>query len=506
MKHQLVVSLGVILILSVIVWSCVDVNNSNVPGSINYRSLIRFVNLAGDAPSSGTVTVDGASVGSVAYGGATSYLDLPAGSRTLGYASATQLVSFASDGQFTVVVHSLNGTDRFLRLDEGYSFSTNSVHKPDTTQIRFIHSGIGFAPTLLFREDSLTGTTVADAVKLLKNQPYTVLGAGSHTYYAISNGGYTATIEGSQSVPPVTTASSGTATVSLGYDDGISYSVTVTSDNSVGFSDAIYLAAHFHVGDPTVNGPVVKPIDISGQLIHFPDQAFSRADTLTQARGSASAMVLSANAARDTFYFAYTISVIADPTDTLKILSTFDGAEFRTGAPGTNGPVVRTIATGPFRDSTITDTWSTGDAQPLTKALVDSLLKGRVYIAFRTPRNVNGELRLQLAPEAMSTNTYEGTWSDISDALRDSVVAGSVYINFHTTSHPVGQIRGRLVVDPAMGQYAVATIPAASYAAGQLYTIVAGDSSATVMKLFSLTDRQGSAAKTAANGSGTAKK
>ncbi len=498
MKHQLVVSLGIILMLSVIVWSCVDVNNSNVPSSINYRSLIRFVNLAGDAPSSGTVSVDGSSVGSISYGGSTAYLDLPAGSRTLGYSGASQLVSFASDGQFTVVVHSLSGTDRFLRLDEGYTFKSNSVGLADTTQIRFVNSAVGFAPNLIFREDSLTGTDVAGSVAFLRNQPYTLVGAGSHTYYAISNGGYTATIEGGQSVPPVTTTSAGTAALTLGYDEGLAYSITVTSDNTGGYNDAIYLAAHFHVGGPTVNGPVEEPIDISKQQINFPDAAFARADTFTQASASASGMNLTANAARDTFYYAYSITVTADPTDTLKILSTFDGAEFRTGAPGTNGPVVRTIATGPFRDTTISDTWSTGDAQPLTKALVDSLLKGRVYIALRTPRHVNGELRLQLAPEPASTNTYTGTWSSISDALRDSVVAGSIYINFHTTNNPVGQIRGRLVVDPAKGQYAVTSIPATNFATGQLYTIVAADSTATNMTLLTLTDRIGSPSKVAA--------
>jgi len=74
------------------------------------------------------------------------------------------------------------------------------------------------------------------------------------------------------------------------------------------------------------------------------------------------------------------------------------GGHFHTGLPGANGPVVKAIASsGGAASATISGTWTSGDAtQPLTRALVESLLTGRVYVNFHTATNSGGEIRGQV--------------------------------------------------------------------------------------------------------------
>jgi hypothetical protein len=488
MKDHRIAFLIIIGVLPFILWSCVDVNNANIPSNINYHSLARFVNLSGDNPAAGAITVDNSPVGTVTFGNTTAYINLLAGSRRLGYSGTTQLVNFNTDDQYTVIVHSLNGAGRFLILDEGYSFKNNSIGKPDTTQIRFVNSAVGFAPTLIFKQDSLTGSTVADAVPFGKGPDYTILTSGKYIFFVISNGGYLATITGAQSVPPVTTASEGSGTFGVSFDNGVTYSIQIQSDNSPGIDGALYTSAGLYLGAIGVKGPLEYSIDVSSQTVGFPGAPLVPVDTVTKASGSTSAMTLTANAALDSFQLQYTISVTADPTDTPQVLSTFVNAEFHVGS--INGPVVRGIATGPFRDTTITDVWASSDIQPLTRALVDSLLKGSIYIAFRTQRNITGELTLRLHPDQTSTNTYTGSWGDISEALKDSIVAGRMYVKFSTIADTGGQIRGQLKVDTTAGNYGVASLDSSTYSAGALYTVVAVDSGSTTLKLFGLANRQ----------------
>lgn len=488
MNYHRIAFLFTIGILSFVIWSCVDVNNSNIPSNINYHSLVRFINVAGDNPAAGAITVDNAPVGTITYGNSTAYMSLLSGSRTLAYGGNNQLLNFVTDDQITIVVHTLNGTDRFLLLDEGYSFKNNGAGMTDTTQIKFINSAVGFAPSMIFRTDSLTGTTVAVGVPFNRAEGYVILPSGSYPLFALSNGGYLATIDGSQEIPAVTTGSSGSGTFGLAYDTGLSWSIDVTTANTGGVNGTFYSVANFHLGAPGVSGAAIQGIDVSGQTVSFPDGKFNTPDTLTRASGTTSGVVLSSNAARDSFSVNYTISVVADPTDTLQVVSTFLSAAFHRGSP--SGPVLRDIAIGPFRDSTITGTWSTADAQPLTRALVDTLLNGRVYITFTTPRHVTGELYLQLVPDPTTTNTYAGAWAGISEAMKDSIVAGKVYMNFETLTNPTGQIRGQLTVDPAAGQYGIASLPAATYGAGSMYTVIAADSGSVNLKLLPLQNRQ----------------
>jgi hypothetical protein len=73
------------------------------------------------------------------------------------------------------------------------------------------------------------------------------------------------------------------------------------------------------------------------------------------------------------------------------------GGHFHVGSPGNNGAVVRGIAeAGAAPSGIITGVWRSTDAQPLTPALVESLLTGRVYVNLHTNANPAGEIRGQV--------------------------------------------------------------------------------------------------------------
>jgi hypothetical protein len=74
------------------------------------------------------------------------------------------------------------------------------------------------------------------------------------------------------------------------------------------------------------------------------------------------------------------------------------GGHFHLGTPGRNGSVVRTTAvSGGPASGTVSGIWKSTDAtQPLTTALVESLLTGRVYVNFHTAASPAGEIRGQV--------------------------------------------------------------------------------------------------------------
>jgi hypothetical protein len=67
----------------------------------------------------------------------------------------------------------------------------------------------------------------------------------------LSNGSKV-TLSGSQEVPPVTTAASGTGTITVSPDKSVSGSITTTGIAAI--------AAHIHEGAPGKNGPVIIPM------------------------------------------------------------------------------------------------------------------------------------------------------------------------------------------------------------------------------------------------------
>ena len=83
------------------------------------------------------------------------------------------------------------------------------------------------------------------------------------------------------------------------------------------------------------------------------------------------------------------------------------GGHTHTGAAGANGPIAAVIAgSGGPAASTVSEDWSsTALTQPLTAALVDSLLARKIYANFHTASLPGGEIRGQLLPLTVTAPT-----------------------------------------------------------------------------------------------------
>ncbi len=204
---------------------------------------------------------------------------------------------------------------------------------------------------------------------------------------------------------------------------------------------------------------------------------------------------------------------------------------FYTGKPGVNGTIVKSLTTPTSTSATFSGVWKSTDAEPLTEALAESLLTGRVYINLQDSKNAAGEIRGQLSlatslhfeadyngaqespsvsatgsatgvfvldptrteidywityrgltgalslggeilTGAMGTNgpavrtialagspasaTIKGSWKTtdsqpLTDALVDSLIAGKMYSNFFTAAYGAGEIRGQLILQGGIG-------------------------------------------------------
>lgn len=482
MTHRISLSIAFICALSLIVWSCVDVSTTNITTQ-DYRSLARFYDVAVDTSGSLALTLDGATMGNLSLTQKIDYASVKAGNRTLTFAGTTQPVNFNTDEQSTVFIHPLLKGRRFLNLGEGDSKKNNALYAA-RANVRFVNLAQG--NPLSIREGSATGSAIEASVAYEAASAYDSLTVGPHTFFAVAMGSYLATINGAGAHATVATMSSASGAFDVSLDNGVVYSIADTVDNSHRF----YTAANFYMAPPGSNGPAIQAIDVSGQTITFQGASLTSTDSTIAATGTGK-FTLTSNATRDSFSLAYTVSATIDSTDTITdgyfhdaagIVRTFESSDTLTN-----------------RTATFDSVWQRSDAQSLTAALVDSLLKGKVYVDFHSKRHPTGLMRAFLMPDSFTVNTFAGQWNDstLVDSLRQKFAAGKIYVNFLTVANPAGDIRGQLTVDPAKGHYGIASLPTDStYVAGHMYTIVAAGTGSG-LKLFKLADRQVGVSKAA---------
>jgi hypothetical protein len=250
--------------------------------------------------------------------------------------------------------------------------------------------------------------------------------------------GFTASLSGAQENPPVTTGASGTGSFSLNSQrTELEYNITY-----IGMSGAL-TGGHFHTGVSGVNGPVVRGITSTGDPASATISGTWRSTDAAQPFTPALAESLLAGKLYVNFHTAANpggenrgqinlstgigyaarlngaqenppvstaasgaASIVLDASLTslrydvtyIDLSGTLTGGHFHTGAVGRNGSVVRNIATnGDPASGTIGGTWTSSDAtQPLTAAVVDSLIAGKVYVNFHTAANAGGEIRGQV--------------------------------------------------------------------------------------------------------------
>ncbi|MBI2619394.1 MAG: CHRD domain-containing protein [Ignavibacteriales bacterium] len=250
---------------------------------------------------------------------------------------------------------------------------------------------------------------------------------------------FTATLSGSQEPTPVSTAASGTGSFTLN-DSLTELKYTVTYQ---GLSGTLSAGGHFHVGPPGVNGPVVRGIASGGDPASatiFGAWRSTDAEPLTRAlvesllvgkiyvnfhtTANPGGEIRGRLALQTPLHFVASLSGGNEPSPVTTpatgsgtfVLATdmsqldyevsyrglsgplSAGGHFHVGPEGVNGPIVRNIAGGGApAETTFTGIWSSSDgAQPLTVALVESLLAGKIYVNFHTTANPGGEIRGQL--------------------------------------------------------------------------------------------------------------
>ncbi len=450
--------LFVLLLLSAVWGACVDVPSG--PGTDvnpNFRSLARFVHaISGAAP--GALTIDGAAVGNLTFPGSSAYLDVASGSRNLSFAgSAAQTITFLSEEQSTVLIYAPTaGTIAYLNMNEGRSDRNNGT--AGVARIRFANVALGSAPNLSLR-DSGADSVLSANVAFASTPQYREVSPGARTLSATSVGTYTATLNGGNEIPSVSTFATGSATVTLNEANGVSFSVDVKADNRQGF----FTAAHFHNAPADSNGGIVFPLTdtvYAHQQIGIPEVTLSGANEVPSVSSSATGT--------GTFTLtraglSYSIEVAPDSVDTL-----FTLAHFHHAAAGANGGVWHNIRLTPFGATTLTGLW---EGAAIGDTLTE-LLAGNIYVNAHSASHPGGIIRAQLVPDSATTSTYAGTWNDstLTATLKEEFNNGRIYLNFHTAGNPGGQIRGQVV---PTGKFGVASLPSTTYEAGKMYTIVA---------------------------------
>ncbi|MBE2255870.1 MAG: CHRD domain-containing protein [Ignavibacteria bacterium] len=242
--------------------------------------------------------------------------------------------------------------------------------------------------------------------------------------------GMQAIFTGAQENPSVVTGAKGTGSFTL-TRGGLGFNISVN-----GLSGSI-AAAHFHMGDVGVNGPVVKDItsSISGNNINGywrpTDMTQPLVDSLLNALLMGKLYVNIHTAANPNgeirgqvllmegtgFYSVINGSQEVPPVNTPAMGSasytisdggfvyygTVNGlsgniaaAHFHNAPAGSNGGVVLDV-TSRFMNNTLTGVWKRNDMTPLTQTLMNEIYDNRIYLNVHTAANPNGEIRGQVS-------------------------------------------------------------------------------------------------------------
>ena len=233
---------------------------------------------------------------------------------------------------------------------------------------------------------------------------------------------YTANLTGAQENPPALTAATGTASVSLNVATG-ELTGSVTTSGMVG------AAAHLHVGNVGVNGPVVIPLTEtsagSGIWALSPGTILSTDLRIALASGSLYANIHSA---------------------------LFPGGQIR----GQVGHTTRTASLTPTQENPPINSTASGNAivavdpnsRSLVARIVTSGLSATAAHIHEAAVGVNGPVIVPLSETAAGSGIWVSAAGAALTATQfQSLLAGNLYFNVHSVAAPGGEIRGQIGVD-----------------------------------------------------------
>lgn len=248
-------------------------------------------------------------------------------------------------------------------------------------------------------------------------------------------------ITGSQEVLPVTTAASGSVTVTI-FDD-LSISLSGSFDNlSSPVRTDIAGGMHIHLGYPGQNGPVIQPINIDLA-------ADSLSGTIDPANNTFPAPAALFTADDGQVYF--NLHTRNNPGGELR--GVIFGPDFEvtlSNLLGSNeNPAVNTEANGGiFAELVDNELFLSGSFQNLSSEL-NTAIAGGTHIHLGLPGQ-NGPVVFLLNTTVGADNLggifeSENNTFTLTDEQVAQYSSGQYYVNIHSLNHPAGELRGQLM-------------------------------------------------------------
>ena len=258
---------------------------------------------------------------------------------------------------------------------------------------------------------------------------------------------FTATLNGAQETPPVITTASGTGSFDLS-DDFTELHYVITYQ---GLSDTLSAGGHFHRGKPGVAGGIIRNIATHGGAAF--GTVIGTWKSTDASQPLTPALVESLLTGRVYVNFHTTANPGGEIRGQVELATSLHFEADLDGAQQ-SPPVVTTAGgTGVF----VLDNSRTNIDYWLTYRELSGALSAGGHVHTGAP-GTNGNIAKDLAAGGgASSATVKGSWKStdgtqpLTPALVDSIIAGKSYANFHTTANPGGEIRGRLVLKGGIG-------------------------------------------------------
>ena len=231
--------------------------------------------------------------------------------------------------------------------------------------------------------------------------------------------GFTASIDGSQSVPSISSNGTGTGWVVLANNGTeIDYGITFA-----GLSSS-FTAAHFHIGAVGTNGGVLHPITFTDSTAVGAWTGFTSDNIASLLHNNIYINIHSSN------YPAGEIRGQLLRQGNIVLDASLNGAQ--------EVPSVTTSASGTL--------WAvfSSDLSSLTYNITYAKLSG-IFTASHFHLGVTGSNGGVVLPiTTFQGNTAKGTWTNLTDSMIVHLIKGDVYVNVHSALNPAGEIRGQV--------------------------------------------------------------